>query len=114
MENEKQLFEKLKIFVIKQSALSDSEIIDENTSIQNDLGIYGADAVEFIIAFGKEFNVNISNFRISDYFKDEGGQFFSILIRFFLKNEKDYKKDLLIKHLLKAIIMGKLDDTCTV
>lgn len=112
MENRNQLFEKLKMFVIKQSAVSESEIINENTSIQNDLGIYGADAVEFIIEFGKEFNIDISNFKISDYFKDEGDQFFNTLIQFFLKKETNKKKDLLVKHLLKAVMIGKLDETC--
>jgi acyl carrier protein len=111
MENNNQLFEKIKGFVIKQSAVSDSEIINENTSIQNDLGIYGADAVEFIIEFGKEFDVNISNFQVSDYFKDEGDQFFNILIRFFFRKENNKKKDLLVKHLYKSVIIGKLDDT---
>ena len=111
MENDNQLFERLINFVIKQSAISDSEIINEDTSIQNDLGVYGDDAVEFIIEFGKEFNVSISDFRISDYFKNEGDQMFNIISYIFSKKEKDIKKDLLVKHLYEAIILGKLDNT---
>lgn len=52
---------KLKEFVINQSAVNQEEITRE-TYIEIDLGIYGDDAYEFLIAFGKEFNVDISKF----------------------------------------------------
>jgi len=32
---------------------------------------YGGDAVEFITAFGKEFNVDVSKFMIGEYFRPD-------------------------------------------
>lgn len=43
------------------------------TSLEKDLHITGDDADEFIIAFSKEFNIDISDFDISKYFGSEGG-----------------------------------------
>lgn len=91
----------LKEFVIKQSAVTDEEITSA-TSLADDLGISGDDAVEFIVAFGKAFNVDISQFRISDYFKPEGGL---MLINIFTSTKKPFT----VGHLEKAILTGKLE-----
>lgn len=66
-----EIFSNLKKFVIKKSCVDDEEITHA-TRIYNDLGVYGDDAVEFIVAFGKEFNVDVSKFMAADYFEAEG------------------------------------------
>jgi acyl carrier protein len=107
MENNNP-FNKVRNFTIVQNGLSESEIITEDTSIQDDLGVYGDDAVEFILAFGKEFNVNVENFQISDYFDGEGFKLFSILTDKIFGSIK--KKEFLVKHLIKATLTGRLDE----
>lgn len=101
-------FNQLKEFVIRQSAVNDEEITRE-TEIEDDLGVYGGDAVDFIIAFGNEFNVDISQFSIREHFSDEGDIILPALIRFFTNTKKREKKSFTVGHLEKAIISGKLD-----
>jgi hypothetical protein len=43
-----------------------------NTDIARDLGVDGDDAVEFILNFVREFDVDLSNFRFDRYFGGEG------------------------------------------
>ncbi len=88
-----ETFKKLKIFIVNQSAVND-QIITRSTQIEDDLGVYGDDAVEFIVAFGKEFNVDVSKFMANDYFSPEGDFILPALIRF-LTNKKREKKNLL-------------------
>src|SRR5438270_11601598 len=102
------VFLRLKEFVIKQSCVDDEEITSE-TRIQNDLGINGDDAVEFIIAFGKEFSVDVSNFLAADYFEPEGDWILPTIIRFLSGREKTPKKDLTVGQLQKSIMAGRLD-----
>jgi len=45
--------------------------ITKGTTLEGDLKITGDDSDEFLKAFSKEFNVNISSFKIGDYFKGE-------------------------------------------
>jgi acyl carrier protein len=48
-------------FVIKQSAVIDEQI-NPDTRIETDLGVSGDDAIEFILEYGKAFNVDVSRF----------------------------------------------------
>jgi hypothetical protein len=95
----KHTFDDLKRFVIKEAYLSD-EVLLEDTRLFEDLGITGADAIEFLIAFGKHFDVDISKFNASDYFNAEGS---------WLGNSKP-KKSLTLKHLMKALISSRLEE----
>ncbi|WP_310593852.1 DUF1493 family protein [Flavobacterium sp.] len=104
-----ETFNKLKEFIINQSAVNDEEI-NSSTRIEDDLGVSGDDAVEFIIAFGKEFNVDISKFMANDYFSPEGDFILPALIRFLTNKKKRDKKSFTVGHLEKAIIAGKLDE----
>jgi len=101
---------KLKDFVIEQSYVDDEEITKE-TRIEDDLGVSGDDAVEFIIAFGKKFNVDISNFMIAEYFEPEGDIILPTIIGFFTGRKKQKKKFLTVGHLENAIIAGRLDES---
>ena len=75
-----QIFEELKNFVIKQSCVDD-EVITDKTEIEDDLVVSGADGVEFIVAYGREFNVDVSRFMAADYFSPEGGGILMTLIK---------------------------------
>lgn len=95
-----RLFEKIQSFIVKQVGVDELEVT-KDASLQNDLGVYGDDATDFFIAFGKEFHVNVSNFMAADYFKSEGIDLFGI--------EKQ-KKPFIVHHLEKAVIAGRLDE----
>lgn len=106
MSNE--LFDKLKSFVIKQAVVEDEEVTRE-AQIEDDLGVTGDDAVDFLIAYGKTFNVDVTKFMAADYFRGEGG----IGMPWFIKNllgVKRQRKTLTISHLEKGIIAGRLDE----
>lgn len=104
-----ETFNKLKKFVVNQSAVND-EVINSSTRIEDDLGVSGDDAVEFILAFGKEFNVDVSNFMLADYFSPEGDFILPAIIRFLTNKKKRERKSFTVGHLEKAIIAGKLDE----
>lgn len=77
--------------------------ITEITQIENELNIYGDDAVELILEYAKLFDVDVSKFMLSDYFADEGLDLFSIF-------RKKKKKILTIGDLIKGIKAGKLNE----
>ena len=103
------IFNNLKDFVIKQSYVDD-EVITEDTKIEDDLGVSGDDAVDFIIAYGKFFNVDVSNFKVADYFSPEIDAIMLALIRIFTCRPKPSRKILTVGHLEKGIIAGRLDE----
>ena len=84
--------------------------ITEKTRLKEDLKINGDDADEFLVAFGKKFGVNVSQFRIDEYFDDEGEPVLRAIIRIFTGKKKKQKKTLTIKHLENAITTGWLDE----
>lgn len=97
----------LKQFIEEQHFLYKTEI-EEATLLERDLRITGDDAVEFILAFAKRFNVDVSNFKMDEYFEAEGilGPFFS----FFYKHIKSpSKKELTVGSLLDAMENHVLD-----
>ena len=102
-------FEKLKQFVIKQSAVNDEEIT-RDTQIEDDLGVTGDDAVDFLIAYGKTFNVDVSKFMAADYFGPEGNVLLSELGNWLTGKQKRTRKVLTVAHLEKGIITGRLDE----
>lgn len=69
--------------------------------LEKDLGITGDDSEDFLIAFAKEFNVDVSKFPVGDYFKDEGDPLFPSARRV---------KALTVGQLEKAILAGRLDE----
>lgn len=102
------LFEKIKMFVEKQRWKYDFPLTKE-TRLEEDLNIYGDDSVDFLIAFGTEFNVDVSKFMAADYFSGEGWDLGDI-IRFITGRKKPEKKILTLGHLEKAIKAGRLDE----
>lgn len=96
-------------FLIKHAGVTIEELSDE-TLLEDDLGISGDDAFELIIAFGKEFNVNVSNFMAADYFSGEGDFILPAIINFFTGRKEKIRRELRLKHLEKAMIAGRLDE----
>jgi acyl carrier protein len=78
--------------------------ISVKLKLENDLGIYGDDAVDFITKFAKKYNVDISDLDFSKYFTKEISFYF--VRKFFIKSDK---KDLTIEDLLSSIKTGKLE-----
>jgi acyl carrier protein len=95
-----EIINRVKSFVIKQAVVNEDEVT-ENASLENDLGVYGDDAVGFIIAFGKEFKVDVSRFMAADYFRGEGIDMYGSIRQ---------RKDLKVSHLIKAALAGRLDE----
>ena len=78
-----------------------------STELEKDLRITGDDAVEFIVAFGKEFEVDISNLQLDIYFDSEGIDFLGWVISLFRKRTS-IKKVLTLGDLEKAIQIKQL------
>ena len=72
--------------------------------MQRDLGIYGDDAVEFLLAYGTAFQVDISQFMAADYFDGEGMG----MLAWFGPVRK--RKELTAGHLQQGIAAGRLDE----
>lgn len=49
-----------------------SQNLSGSTDIAKELGVEGDDAVEFMLKFQKEFDVDLSNFHFDRYFGSEG------------------------------------------
>lgn len=96
-------------FVKEKTFVNDVDI-DMETRLENDLGVHGDDAVEFIIAYGKHYNVDVSNFMAADYFSGEGLNILDSLIEIFKKEKKASKKTLTVGHLYRGILAGKLNE----
>lgn len=99
---------KLKDFLDDFPTASNKEIT-MTTTIEKDLRITGTDAVEFIIAYGIHFNVDVSQFKAAKYFDAEGDGLMRIITRYFFPKKKENK--LTIEHLVNGIINGKLNDS---
>ncbi len=105
MKTQIEILENLKLFISIEFG-RDAQDIRYNSMIERDLGIYGDDAYELIVGFGKYFNVDVSNFQIDKYFSPEGSLFPILLNRLF----KLKKYDLTIKNLIDAVKYKKLDE----
>ena len=102
-----EVLERIKRFVSESQAIKPDRIT-RTTRLELDLGIYGDDAIELLVAYGKEFNVDISNFMAADYFSGEGldiGELFGKLFK-----DEIPRKELTISDLEKGAIAGKLDE----
>lgn len=84
--------------------------MNEETCLEKDLGMIGDDAVEFLIDFGKEFNVDVSKFNFTEYFHPEGDSILPAIIRLFTNKKNPKKGELTIGHLVKAVKLGRLDN----
>ncbi len=97
--------------MVVQSGVYEYEVTPQ-ARLYDDLGIYGDDAVELLVNYGKRFNVDVSKFMAADYFKGEGGIDLILdgLARF-LTGEipSSGLKVLTVRDLENGILAGKLD-----
>jgi acyl carrier protein len=66
-----ETFDQIKAFVIEQRWEYDF-VLTRETELRKDLKIWGDDATDFILAFGKTFNVDLSKMYLDKYFPPEG------------------------------------------
>ncbi|MGN7722964.1 DUF1493 family protein [Chitinophaga sp. 22620] len=105
------LFNRIKDFVVRQSGIDDKEDISRSTQIEDDLGVTGDDAVDFLLAYSNTFNVDVSHFMAADYFGAERNVFLSEIFKWLTGDRKRRKKTLTVGHLEKAALIGRLDET---
>ena len=84
--------------------------LTEQTRVKEDLKINGDDADRFLIDFGKEFNVDITKFKIDEYFDDEGDPILPTLIRVIGGKKNKETKQLTLQDLERAVVAGRLDE----
>ena len=104
-----EILYRIRDFVGKQY-IDDAENITRETRVEEDLGVTGDDVFDFFIAFGKSFNVDVSNFLAADYFDGEGDAMLPAMMGFLTGKKPKSKKALTIGHLEKAILAGRLDE----
>ncbi len=104
-----EIFNRVREFTVKQAGVSEDDVC-ETACLERDLGIYGDDAIEYLIAFGKAFNVDVSKFMAADYFSPEGDIILPGIIRAITGKKRQRRKELSIAHLIKAIKAGRLDE----
>ncbi len=96
-------------FIADEAGINENEM-EGGTMLEKDLGIYGDDACELIVKFGKHFHVDVSRFLAADYFRGEGFRL-PPYWRKLLKIKYPNKKELTINHLVKAVAGGRLDES---
>ncbi len=77
--------------------------LQRETRVEQDLGITGDEAYEFISAFSKQFSVDVTNFKFDSYFELEGDWILSALFRFLTGKKKEDKMVLTLGDLEKAV-----------
>ena len=84
--------------------------LNECTSLEKDLGMTGDDAVEFIMEFSEKFNIDISEFKIGEYFEPEGDAILPAILGLLTGKRSQKQKELTIGDLQKAVNAHKLDN----
>jgi acyl carrier protein len=103
-------FDKLKEFIVEQVGVHEDEVTPDSR-LYDDLGVYGDDATELLIEYGKRFNVDVSKFMAADYFKGEGLDVIGSIFRLFAgKQLGPQLKVLTVNDLEKGIVAGRLDE----
>jgi len=92
-------------FIREESAVGHAEIITAQTRLQEDLGVYGDDATDLLLAYAKTFHVDVSCFMAADYFDGEG---LDVLAWF--RPVKPRRKGLTVGHLQRGIDAQRLDE----
>src|ERR1700761_3558105 len=103
-------FDRFKQFIVDRVGVYEEEVKPE-TRLYDDLGVYGDDATELLIEYGKKFKVDVSKFMAADYFKGEGIDLISGLLWLFKGKRRMPKyKVLTVNDLFKGINAGRLDE----
>jgi acyl carrier protein len=102
-----ETFDQIKAFVIEQRWEYDF-VLNKETELRNDLKIWGDDATDFILAFGKTFNVDLSKMDLDKYFPPEGNAFLSNIIRLLILKKAPTYLSLTLGDLEEAVKKGHL------
>lgn len=81
--------------------------ISRESRMREDLGIYGDDAVDFFVAFADRFNVDLSTFKIEDYFEGEGYPDLQTAKALLRQEPRPVYQSLNVGQLLEAIRRGR-------
>lgn len=105
----------LEAFIRKEIGLSSKKPINPSSTLEDDLGVTGDDADDFMGAFSKHFNVEPGNFDFHRYFEMEGFSVwpFSIFTNWLHKRwgikKYDQREPLTVGMLQRAIELGIWD-----
>ena len=97
------------IELIPEALFPVNKKISKGLTLENDFGIYGDDAVEFIQKFGKKFNVDVKSVNYDKYFSNENDWFTLWMRKIFKLKPSTGKTDLTLGDLEEAIKKGKLE-----
>lgn len=86
------------------------KVFAPNTELYKDLNLYGDDAVEFILSFSKEFNVDVKEFDFNRHFPPEGDFVLPAIIRLLQFKSQPMYVPIKLIHLDKAIEIGRLNN----
>lgn len=100
MKNE-NILEEIKTLIEDKCGINRKRITAD-ARISEDLKITGTDAVELILLFSKQFNVDVSKFKSSDYFEPEG-------MNMLMPNTIPNRKILKVSDLENAIKAGRIE-----
>lgn len=100
--------EKVENFIIqKYFGFKLDKKIDMQTTLSNDLGIEGDDAVIFFEKFDSEFKIDLTGLDLNKYFHGEGFNPFSLILNLFFRKNKYPLK---VGDLVHSIEVGKWTD----
>lgn len=99
-----ELFRNIVDFIIEIRGQYKKEITLDS-ELECDLKITGDDAFEFFERYSNKFNVDLSDFHMSNYFAQEGT--LNLYLLLFLRS-KSSRKTIYIKDLISGIESGKL------
>jgi acyl carrier protein len=102
-----EIFDQIKAFVIEQRWEYDF-VLTRETGLRKVLKILGDDATDFILAFGKTFNVNLSKMHLDKYFPPEGSAILSTIIRLLMLKQAPTYLSLTLGDLEEADKTGRL------
>ena len=102
-----ETFDQIKTFVIEQRWEYDF-VLTRETELRKDLKIWGDDATDFILAFGKTFNVDLSKMHLDKYFPPEGSAILSTIIRLLMLKQAPTYLSLTLGDLEEAVKTGRL------
>ena len=83
-------------------------MLTRKTELRKDLLIWGDDATDFFLAFGKAFNVDLSKMDLDKYFPPEGNAFLSNIIRLLILKKVPTYLSLTLGDLEEAVKKGRL------
>jgi acyl carrier protein len=102
-----ETFDQIKAFVIDQRWEYDF-VLNGETELRKDMMIWGDDATDFILAFGKAFNVDLPKMDLDKYFPPEGSAILSTIIRLLMLKQAPTYLSLTLGDLEEAVKKGHL------